>query len=100
MAIREQAVPLRDNRNLVGYYIDNELNWSKSALNPRLFFDGLNPQDPSRREVFGLIQNTWPTIEAFNHDWKTTLTGWSQLEQDSRLPEAPRASRTSWKAAG
>ena len=91
VAIREQAVPLRDNHNLVGYYIDNELNWSKSALNPRLFFDWLNPQDPSRREVFGLIQNTWPTIEAFNHDWKTTLTGWSQLEQDSPLPEAPQS---------
>jgi hypothetical protein len=27
-AIRRQVEPLRDNRNLVGYYIDNELYWS------------------------------------------------------------------------
>ena len=26
-AIRRQVEPLRDNRNLVGYYIDNELDW-------------------------------------------------------------------------
>jgi hypothetical protein len=26
--IREQVAPLRDNKHLVGYYIDNELDWS------------------------------------------------------------------------
>jgi hypothetical protein len=26
-AIREQVIPLRSNRDLVGYYIDNELDW-------------------------------------------------------------------------
>jgi hypothetical protein len=26
-AIREQVVPLRENHELIGYYIDNELNW-------------------------------------------------------------------------
>jgi len=26
-AIRRQVLPLRDNRNLVGYYLDNELDW-------------------------------------------------------------------------
>jgi hypothetical protein len=90
-AIREQAAPLRENHNLIGYYIDNELNWDKSAMRPNLFFDDLSPQDPNRREVFGMIQNTWPTIEAFNHDWNTRLAGWSQLEQDARLPNAPVA---------
>ncbi|HEY8747202.1 MAG TPA: hypothetical protein VIM11_04460 [Tepidisphaeraceae bacterium] len=91
VAIREQASPLRDNRNLIGYYIDNELNWDKSAMNPRLFYDDLSPHDPNRQEVFGFIKHTWPTIEAFNHDWKTTLSGWAQLEQNARLPEAPGA---------
>jgi hypothetical protein len=92
-AIRNQALPLRDNRNLVGYYIDNELDWSRSSMSPRFFFDGLSPQDPNRREVFSLIQKTWPTIDSFNHDWNTTLTGWSQLEQDARLPDAPESVR-------
>ena len=27
--IRRQVEPLRDNRNLVGYYLDNELNWGR-----------------------------------------------------------------------
>jgi len=93
VAIREQAVPLRDNRNLIGYYIDNELVWSRSSMDPRLFFDNVPQQDPCRREVFGIIQKTWPTIEAFNQDWKTTLSAWAQLEANPRLPEAPESVR-------
>lgn len=88
-AIRAQATPLRENRNLIGYYIDNELEWNTAAMGPRLFFDNLGAQDPNRREVFGVIRSIWQTVEAFNSDWHTSLTDWSELERNGRLPQAP-----------
>ena len=87
-AIKAQASPLRENRNLIGYYIDNELEWDKQAMGPRLFFDNLGAADPNRREVCGIIRSTWKTVDAFNKDWHTCLGDWSDLEQHPKLPEA------------
>jgi hypothetical protein len=86
VAIRDQAMPLRDNRELIGYYIDNELNWQDEAVGPRVYFDQLPATDPNRREVVTVIRNTWPTVGDFNRDWNTTFATWSELEQHPKLP--------------
>ena len=85
-AIRDQAAPLRENRNLIGYYIDNELNWDEDAVGPRVYFDQLPAEDPNRREVVRVIRDTWPTVGAFNRDWNTTFRDWSELERHPKLP--------------
>jgi hypothetical protein len=85
-AIAQQASPLRDNRNLIGYYIDNELNWTDEAVGPRVYFDQLPVNDPNRQEVFSVIRQTWPTLKGFNHDWNTTFADWSELERHPMLP--------------
>lgn len=86
VAIRQQVMPLRDNRNLIGYYIDNELNWDDDAVGPRVYFDQLPPSDPNRRQVVQVIRDTWPSVGAFNHDWSTTFQNWSELENHANLP--------------
>jgi hypothetical protein len=91
VAIREQALPLRDNRNLIGYYIDNELNWADEAVGPRVYFDQLPATDPNRREVFHVIRDTWPSLLAFNRDWNTTFNDWAELEQHPKLPMGPKS---------
>jgi hypothetical protein len=85
-AIREQAIPLRENHNLIGYYIDNELNWNDDAVGPRVYFDQLPTADPNRREVVRVIRDTWPDVGAFNRDWHTTFRDWSDLENHPKLP--------------
>jgi hypothetical protein len=85
-AIREQAFPLRENRNLIGYYIDNELNWNDDAVGPRVYFDQLPPADPNRREVVRVIRDTWPDVGAFNRDWHTSFHDWTDLESHPTLP--------------
>jgi hypothetical protein len=86
VAIRDQALPLRQNRNLIGYYIDNELNWNDDAVGPRVYFDQLPPTDPNRREVVRVIRDTWPDVVAFNRDWHTTFHNWAELENHPKLP--------------
>ena len=84
--IRQQALSLRDNVNLVGYYIDNELCWETWAIGPRACFDQLPADDANRLEVLAVIRQTWPTIEAFNRDWTTHIADWSQLSTAPALP--------------
>jgi hypothetical protein len=86
VAIRDQAGPLRDNHELIGYYIDNELNWDDEAVGPRVYFDQLPATDPNRMEVFRVIRDTWPSLQAFNRDWNTTFNSWSDLEGHPKLP--------------
>lgn len=90
-AIRMQAAPLRSNRNLIGYYTDNELDWSDWAVGPRGFFDQLPPDDPNRREVMRVIRQSWPDVATFNREWNTSFHDWADLERHPVLPKSNSA---------
>jgi hypothetical protein len=85
-AIRTQAGPLRDSRSLVGYFIDNELDWGDGGSGPNLYFDGLASTDPNRKAVVSVIRKLWPTTDKFNADWGTSLKDWSELDAWTSLP--------------
>jgi hypothetical protein len=89
LAVRTQVAPLRDNKNLVGYYIDNELDWGDGFAGPATYFDHLPPADPNRREVVKVIQTIWPRISDFNFAWGTRLGSWDEVEHWIVLPEEP-----------
>lgn len=86
-AILSQVPQLRENRNLVGYFLDNELHWEGNT--PSLYFDHLPPGDPNRQVVVDTIRELWPSIEAFNADWNTSLPGWDDLATLGALPREP-----------
>lgn len=85
-AIRSQVEPLKDNRNLAGYYIDNELDWGDTGAGPAVYFDYLPPDDPNRREVLAVVKTIWPTVAAFNADWRTELHDWADIDNWKTLP--------------
>jgi hypothetical protein len=87
-AIKSQVVPLRENRHLVGYYLDNEMDWDNEAVGPRSYFDGLPGGDPNRRQVVGAIRRVWASLDAFNSDWHTQLADWSAIDAWQSLPSA------------
>ena len=87
-AVVRQVTPLRDNRNLVGYFLDNELDWGDSGAGPGFYFDHLQPDDPNRAQVMAVIRQLWPTIEAFNADWNTEVSGFDELRAAETLPQA------------
>lgn len=85
-AIKNQVEPLRDNVNLVGYFIDNELDWGDGVSGPGYYFNGLANDDPNRRMVLTVIRSVWPSIEDFNRDWKSELKDYAELEKWESLP--------------
>jgi hypothetical protein len=85
-AIQVQAAPLCENRNLIGYFIDNELDWGDSGSGPVLYFDGLAPSNPNRQQVLSVMQTVWTTIDGFNHDWQTHIKDWKDIDSWTALP--------------
>lgn len=85
-AAKQQVEKLRENRNLVGYYLDNEIEWGDGLVGPRVYFDNLSPSDPNRRELTRVIREVWPTVEAFNVDWGTDLKSWEEMDGWTALP--------------
>ena len=85
-AVRRQVLALRDNRNLVGYYLDNELDWGDGGAGPALYFDHLPPDDPNRRQVLSVIRDLWPDVSDFNRDWGTRYESYAALRQAAALP--------------
>lgn len=86
-AVAKQVTPLRDNRNLVGYFLDNELDWGDGGAGPAFYFDRLPPDDPNRAAVMSVVRDLWPTIDAFNRDWDTQLANFDALAAADTLPE-------------
>ena len=89
-AIQRQVAPLRDNKSLVGYYIDNELDWGDGVAGPAAYFDGLSVRDPNRREVLRVIRSTWSSLADFNRGFGTSAGTWDELALWSTLPRQPR----------
>jgi len=78
--------PLRDDKNLIGYYVDNELVWSPDLVGANVYFS--QPQNsPQRVEVLKVISQVWPTIEAFNKDWGTTFNRFEDIATWKLLPD-------------
>ncbi len=87
VAIKTQCQALRDNKNLVGYYTDNELDWGDESSGPSVYFDRLPKNDPNRLEVEKVIASTWTSIDQFNKDWNTKIGDWKDLDGWDQLPK-------------
>jgi hypothetical protein len=86
VAVTSQVPRFVNDRNLVGYYIDNELPWGDDLVGPRLYFDNRSPDDPNRRQLVSVIRKAWPDIAAFNAAWGTDLPDYAALDQLRALP--------------
>jgi len=101
--IKSQVELLATNANLVGYFLDNNLDFTAGAFSPQAYFDQLPGDDPNRAEVMKVIQSTWYSAESFNADWDTSIKSFSELNNWAALPaSAPTAAlnrlRSAWIA--
>jgi hypothetical protein len=85
-AVKAQVPPLRNSPNLLGYFLDNELDWGDGFSGPSAYFDDLPNSDPNRKQVIQTIHFVWPHLDEFNIAWNSKLTNWSQLESWSTFP--------------
>ena len=91
-AIVKQVEPLRQSRSLVGYYLDNELDWGDGVVGPAAYFNGLSLRDPNRREVIEVVRTVWPRLNDFNREWGTSAGSWDELRIWKSLPQPPAGS--------
>jgi agarase len=85
--IAENVIPsYRNNRDLIGYYLDNELNWSEEKIGLWRYFDGLPCDNPNRQFVLQKLKNLWVDIKWFNRDWQTEFTNWEELANQKDIP--------------
>lgn len=85
-AVKSQVPPIAENRNLLGYFLDNELDWGDGFSGPGAYFDNLSNNDPNRQQVIQTIHYVWPLLHDFNMAWNTKLASWDQLEAWPVLP--------------
>lgn len=88
-AVENLVTPLKDNKNLIGYFSDNELVWSPEAVGPNFYFDYLPPDNPNRREVLKVIRQLWPTLPELNAAWRTSHRSWDEVEAWRTIPRSP-----------
>ena len=70
-------------RNLIGYFVDNELSWDSVE-----WATLASPVDqPCRVALMEQLRNKYGTIEALNKAWGTSAKDWESL----RAPEKPNA---------
>ncbi len=91
-AIRKQVLPLKNHKNLIGYYMDNELPWWTWGLGaPYLYFDGLAKDDPNRVQMKVTIRELWKTPEEFSQATGLKISSWEELDELNSISQIKQA---------
>jgi hypothetical protein len=91
-AIRKQVLPLKNHKNLIGYYLDNELPWWTWGLGaPYLYFDGLAKDDPNRVQMKGTIRELWKTPVEFSQATGLKISSWEELDELDSISQIKQA---------
>ncbi len=84
MMTEQRAKPHAEDKNLIGFFLDNEIVWgadhfltNKSLLQLYIEF----PKDaPGRSEALRFLRERADSTEAFNAAWESAITDWTELE--------------------
>jgi len=101
---RDRCAPRKDDPNLLGWFLDNELVWDNGWQTPkrllRIYFEFPEGQ-PGRDEALVFLREmAGDSLEAFNAAWKASLESWldlPRLSPDTLDPETPQA--VAWSEA-
>lgn len=80
----QRAAPFVEDKNLIGYFLDNELVWGSDHFRTKktllqLYMDF--PVDaPGRAEARRFLRESVKSVRQFNQIWGTMLSNWSGIE--------------------
>ena len=81
---RRACTPLKDDPWVIGYFLDNELEWFGKNGKPWGLFDEClkKPAGHSGKEAaIKFLQGRYPTVAAFNAAWNLPLDNWDSLRK-------------------
>lgn len=96
MIAEMECRPWRDDPDLLGYYIDNELEWFGKDGTPWSLFTSamrLGPKSPAKLAAVSLLRQRHRLIDGFNKTWFTDIKSWEALAETSLAltPETSQA---------
>jgi len=90
MIAETECRPWRDDPDLLGYYIDNELEWFGKDGKPWALFTGamkLGPESPAKRAAVEFLHVRYQSLQGFNRSWGCAVESWDKLEDPLPLPD-------------
>jgi len=95
---RSYCGPLKGDPWIIGYFLDNELEWFGKDYKPWGLFDEClkKPRGHSAKDAaLAFLQSRYPRIEAFNAAWKTQFADWKSVADSTAAIEtsAPQADK-------
>ncbi|WP_031337820.1 hypothetical protein [Rhodopseudomonas sp. B29] len=85
----EVCAPQRDDPSVLGWFIDNELQWGPDWRGDEELLAGVlrDAAAPfSRAVAAGLLRDRYNDLAGFNSVWRTSLTSWDELGNASIAP--------------
>jgi agarase len=79
---KKLCAPLKGDPWVIGYFLDNELEWFGKDGKPYGLFDECmrKPADhPAKQALIAFLKEGYPTVSALNAAWKTSFANWDAL---------------------
>lgn len=76
-SVLSEALRFKDNKYLLGYFVDNEQGWGKGDFSG--FLETLSDSSRSRGVWVEMLQQKYKTVEKLNLQRKTSFSSWDEV---------------------
>jgi len=76
-SVLREALRFKDNKYLLGYFVDNEQGWGKGDFSR--FLETLSDSSRSREVWVEMLQQKFKTIQSLNRQRKTSFSSWDEV---------------------
>jgi hypothetical protein len=76
-SVLREALRFNDNKNLLGYFVDNEQGWGKGDFSG--FLETLSDSSWSRKVWEEMLRQKYKAIEKLNQQRKTSFSSWDEV---------------------
>ncbi|MBS7634351.1 beta-galactosidase [Candidatus Bathyarchaeota archaeon] len=87
---REECAPRREDRHLIGYFIDNELRWAADWRSSNELFDDymlLPPEAEGKKALVKFLREKYGEISSLNRVWGTSFSSFDDLLLEREAPK-------------
>ncbi len=87
---REECAPRREDRHLIGYFIDNELRWAADWRSSNELFDDymlLPPEAEGKKALVKFLREKYGEISSLNRVWGTRFSSFDDLLLEREAPK-------------